>query len=146
MSEDEFGRSRKGRDEKQEKEEEKQEKSFEEKWRRDPIDAATWAVILIWAGLVLLAANLGFFDRFEAVEGWDLFFVGAGLLLLLQVAARFLFPAYRQPVRGTLILAVVFLGIGLSGLVTWNWGIIVGLVIIIIGISLLFGGVRRGRE
>jgi hypothetical protein len=146
MSGEELEPQRRGKDEKQEKEDEKQEKSFEEKWRRDPIDAATWALILIWAGLVLLAANLGLFERLETVEGWDIFFIGAGVLLLLQVGARLLFPAYRQPFRGTLILAVVFLGIGLSGLVTWNWGVIVGLGIIIIGLSLLLGGLRRPRQ
>jgi hypothetical protein len=134
------------RDKRGEKEEEKQEKSFDEKWRRDPIDAAAWAVILIWGGLVLLAGNLGLFDRFEAVEGWDLFFVGAGIILLLAALFVVLVPDYRRPVGGKVILGFVFLGIGLSSLVNWNWGVIVGLVVIAVGVFLLLAGARRRQE
>ncbi len=50
--------SERKRDEKEEKKEEKDEKSREEKWRRDPLSAAIWAGILIWAGLVCSLALL----------------------------------------------------------------------------------------
>ena len=60
-------------DEKQEKSDEKElekqeekstdEKSYEEKYRRDPLGAVVWALILIWAGLVLLAQNMGTLDK-----------------------------------------------------------------------------------
>ena len=43
-----------------------EEKSAEEKWRRDPLGSITWAVILIWAGLVLLADNLGMLKAFTS--------------------------------------------------------------------------------
>lgn len=146
MSEEQRRRQYGEKDEKQEKEkeEEKQEKTWDEKWRRDPINAAVWAVILIWGGIVLLANNLGLFDRFEGLDGWELFFVGAGIILLLEVVFRLLVPAYRQPIIGNMILAIVFLAIGLGSLV--NWGIIWGLAIIAIGIYLLLGGARRRRE
>ena len=137
---------RKGRDEKSEKTEkrdEKQEKRWEEKWRRDPLNAAAWAFILIWAGVVLLADNLGYLRGF-ALEAWALFFVGAGVILLLEVLLRLVMPAYRQPVLGTIILAVVFLGIGLGELISW---VIIGpLVLIAIGAYLLFRGMFRRRE
>lgn len=145
MSEEERNRQFRTRNEKQEKEDEKQhEKSWDEKWRRDPINAAVWALILIWAGIVLLAGNLGLFDPFEEFGGWELFFAGAGVILLLEVAFRLLVPAYRQPIVGTIILAIIFLAIGLGGLV--NTGIIWGLAIIGIGVYLLLGGGRRRRE
>ena len=144
MSGDDRYRQYGEKQEKQEKEEEKQEKSWDEKWRRDPINAAVWAFILIWAGLVLLAGNLQLFDRFETVNGWEVFFVGAGFILLAEVAFRLLVPAYRQPIIGNLILAFVFLAIGLGGLV--NWGIIWGLAIIGIGIYILLSGFLRRRE
>lgn len=146
MPEEERKQQSRGKDEKQEKEEEKHEKSWEEKWRRDPVEAAAWAAILIWGGIALLAGNLGLFDRFEAIDGWELFFIGAGIILLLAVVFRLLLPAYRQPIIGTVILAIVFLGIGLSGLVNWNWGVIFGLAIIVLGLYLLLGGVRRRQE
>ena len=129
--------------EKPEKEEEKQEKSWDEKWRRDPLSAGVWAVIIIWAGLVLLAANLDFFDD-SFIDGWQLFFVGAGVLLLLEVAVRLLWPAYRQPILGSVILAIVFLAIGLGGLIRWY--MIWPLILIGVGVYILLNGLFRRRE
>ena len=40
-----------------------------------------WAAILIWAGLVLLASNLGLLVRFESLDAWGLIFIGAGLIV-----------------------------------------------------------------
>jgi hypothetical protein len=132
------------RGEKQEKEEEKEEKSWEEKWQRDPLSAAVWAVILIWAGVVLLGANLGLLDWLPFLEPWSLFFLGAGAILLLEVGFRLLMPAYRQPVTGNFILAIVFLAIGLGWIISWNcvWP----LAIIGVGIYLLLTVLLRRRE
>jgi hypothetical protein len=119
MSEERQHRQYGQKDEKQEKQQEKEEKSWEEKWRRDPLSAAVWAIILIWLGLVLLAAN---FDLFEDtwLDIWPIFFTGAGGILLLEIIFRLAVPAYRQPLIGTAILAIVFLSIGLGGLINWN--------------------------
>lgn len=122
------------KEEKQEKEHEKEEKNSEEKWRRDPLGAAIWAGILIWAGLALLAGNLGFLARFERVSAWALIFVGAGLLVFLEVAIRLSVPSYRRPVMGSVIFGIILLAIGLGmvGLdVVWP------LVIIGVGVALL---------
>jgi hypothetical protein len=126
------------KEEKQEKQEEKEEKSWDEKWRRDPLNTAVWAVILIWVGLVLLASNLGLFDRFESLDAWALIFLGAGLIVLLEVVVRQLVPAYRQPVGGSLVLAVIFLALGLGGLI--GWGLAWALVPIVIGVLILIRG------
>ena len=151
-------------DEKQEKFDEKEmekheeksadEKNYEEKYRRDPLGAMIWAVILIWAGLVMLASNLGFLDQlgfrfsdsafpfeFPFADAWGLFFIGAGLILLVEIAIRMLIPTYRRPVMGTFILAIVFFGIGLG-----NWELIWPLIIIAIGLSLILRGFFRGRS
>ena len=48
--------------EKYEKEDEKQ----EEKHNQDPLSSLVWALILIWAGLVFLASNLGWLDQIRA--------------------------------------------------------------------------------
>ena len=48
--------------EKREEKSSEDEKSWEEKWQRDPVNTAVWALIFIWAGLVLLAENLGLLD------------------------------------------------------------------------------------
>jgi hypothetical protein len=125
-------------EEKQTEKEEKEEKSWDEKWRRDPLSAAVWAAILIWAGLVLLVSNMGLLARFEWLDDWGLIFVGAGLLVLLEVVVRLLLPDYRRPVMGTLIFAIILLAIGLGNLV--GWGLIWPLVLIIIGVAILARG------
>ena len=130
------------------------EKSYEEKYRRDPLGTMIWAAILIWAGVVLLASNLGFLDRlnirfsrldipfeFPFADAWGLIFLGAGLILLIEVTIRLVIPTYRRPVMGTVILAIVFFGIGLG-----NWDLIWPFIIIAIGLSLILRGAFRGRK
>lgn len=125
-------------EEKREEKQEKEEKNWDEKWRRDPLSAIVWAAILIWAGLVLLGANLGLLVRFEWLDTGALIAIGAGLILLLEVAVRLLLPDYRRPVTGTFILAIVLLAIGLGNLIGWN--VIWALALIVIGVSILVRG------
>jgi hypothetical protein len=124
--------------EKDEKHEEKEEKNWEEKWRRDPLSGIVWAAILIWAGLVLLVDNLGLLARIERLDAWAIIFIGAGLIILLGVAVRLLVPAYRRAVTGSLILGLVFIGIGLGNLLSWN--VIWPLILIILGAFILVRG------
>jgi len=138
---------RKNRDEKDEKEEKNRNESWDEKWRRDPVDAAVWALILIWAGLVWLAHNMEWlWDR--GTDGRDeksvaLGFLGAGVIVLLGVVLRLVVPAYRRPIIGSLIFGVILFGIGLSQLVE---GIAVGAIILIgIGLIILLGGIFRQK-
>lgn len=135
--------------------EKREEKSADEKYRRDPLGAIIWALILIWAGLVLLADNLGYLDQVRtalAVESpawlerigagaWPLIFIGAGVILLIEVLIRLLVPAYRRSVTGTIIVAVIFIGIGLGNLT--NWYIIWPLILIAIGLSIIFRAFTR---
>jgi hypothetical protein len=157
-----YGEKPEKQEEKDEKELQKQEeKTVEEKWRRDPLSAIVWAVILIWAGLVFLAGNLGLLDWFNdlldtfnlrttdlpielsliPLEAISLFFLGAGAILLGEVLIRLLMPAYRKPLMGTIILAVIFLGLGLG-----SWGCIWPLIIIAIGLSILWRNLFAGKR
>ncbi len=139
-----------------EKREEKspQEKSVEEKWQRDPLGAIVWAVILIWAGLVLLADNLGFLSGLRQMgqtipgvnfvpnlQAWSIILVGAGVIVLIEALIRLLVPAYRRPVGGTLFLGFILVGIGLGNLI--NWSILFPLIIIALGLSIVVRGLRR---
>ena len=127
------------RNEKNEKEEKERGNSWDEKWRRDPVDAASWAVIFIWAGLVLLAGNI--LDT--GWEVWPIAFLGAGLIVLLGVAVRLIVPAYRRPIMGSLIFGVILLGIGLGELTRWD--VIGALILIAIGVGILLGGFFQER-
>ena len=148
-------------DEKNEKEMEKrEEKSPDEKYRRDPLGAIIWACILIWAGVVLLLNQLGYLDaikeRLFATQAdwtlgfpgdfsiWGLIFLGAGVLLLFEVLLRLLIPSYRKSVTGTIILAFVFIGIGLGNVLRWEF--ILALVLIAVGLSIIVGSFTRKRE
>jgi hypothetical protein len=131
----------------QEKHEEKQdekrpqEKHWEEKYRRDPLSSIIWPAIFIWAGLSLLAANLGLLPPNLLIPGWGLAFTGAGLILLLEVLIRLALPTYRRPVIGTTILAVIFLGIGLQGVMRWE--LLWPLALILIGLAILLRNAGR---
>ena len=152
MDEKYTGMDEKNTEKELQKQEEKsaEEKSYEEKYRRDPLGTLVWAIILIWAGVVWLANNFGYLDRFRnlfsdlpfdfpfAREVWALFFLGAGVILLIEVLIRLTVPDYRRPVLGTFILAVVFFGIGLG-----SWQLIWPLVLIVIGLSILLRGMFR---
>ncbi len=136
-----FEREYHGKEE--EKEDEKQDQSWDEKWRRDPVDAATWAIIFIWAGLVLLADNMGLLANLlgTGIEAWSFGFIGAGVIVLLGVVVRVLVPAYRRPLMGGLIFGVVLIGIGLGEIVGWT--AIGPLILIAIGVSVLLRGILR---
>ena len=135
--------------------EKREEKAPEEKWRRDPLGGIVWACILIWAGFVFLASNLGWLDailaRTEEITGvgaidkvlsaWSVVAIGAGVILLIEVAVRLLVPEYRHPVLGTFILGIVFIGIGLGDLIDWN--ILFPVIIIGVGLSILFRALRK---
>jgi len=116
-----------------------------EKWQNDALSAIVWAGIFVWAGLVLLADNLGLMksvmigDTF--LQPWSLIFVGAGVIVLLEVAIRLIVPAYRRPVTGSIIFAGILLAIGLGGAVGWN--VVWPLILVLIGVSILVGAITR---
>jgi len=124
-----------------------------QKYERDRISAITWAFILIWAGLVFLGSNTGFVDRFSfALPGlpdglrtlstWSLIFLGAGIILLLEVFARLIFPQTRKHFGGSLLLAVVFIGISMGQY--FSWAVIGPIILIALGLTFLLKGVFKG--
>ncbi len=140
----------------QKREEKMEEKSVEEKYRRDPVGTVAWALILIWAGLVFLGDNMGLLENlrlgrafpgvvaFPSLEAWTVIFLGAGVILLLEVVFRLAVPAYRGPVGGSLVLGAIFLGIGLGNI--YRWEIIWPLIVIALGLSILLRGLFRRRN
>jgi hypothetical protein len=143
MSDREYrGKEEEKTEEKERGKHEKEDVTWDEKWRRDPVGSAVWALILVWAGLVLLADNLGLFSTLEWFDAWGLILTGAGVTVLLGAAFRLLVPAYRQPVGGSLIWGAILLGLGLGNLV--GASIAWPLVLIAIGLGLLVRGLLGG--
>jgi len=130
-------RPRTGREEKQEKDG----GGWDEKWRRDPVDAGMWALLLIWAGVLLLVSNFGFFTGYGSLPLWSIGFIGAGIIVFLAAAFRLAVPAYRRPLTGSLIFAAILVGIGLGE--TVGWFIIGPIILIGIGVAALLAGLFR---
>jgi hypothetical protein len=128
------------RNEKDEKQEKGNGESWDEKWRRDPVEAAVWACILIWVGLVWLLNSTQVWSNLfgDGIQAWTIGFLGAGLIVLLGVVFRLVVPGYRRPVLGSIILGIVLLGIGLGELV--NWVAVGAVVLIAIGVAILLRG------
>jgi hypothetical protein len=134
--------------EKQEKEEKGRDESLEEKWARDPLGTAMGAVILIWLGVTLMAANVGFASEWiDWTNWWAYFVLGIGVVFILEAIIRLVVPEYRRPVVGRLAMGIVLIFVGASGsflrvdLERW-WPIIpIG-----IGLAILLGGLFRRRS
>ena len=117
-----------------------------EKWRRDPLSTIVWAGMLIWAGLVLLAYNIGLISLRVGdtrIEPWSVVFIGAGVIVFLEVLVRLVMPTYRRAVGGTLVFAAFLVGIGLGDIVGWN--IVWALLLIALGVSVLLRGLFGRR-
>ena len=147
--------------EKEEKEVSKhEEKSYEEKWQRDPIGAISWALLLIWVGAVLLLYNLDqlsiltnfveglnlpfaelpfdipFFDE----VAWQVFFLGAGIIVTAEIVFRLLFPTYRRQIVGSVIWAGILFGLAFG-----NWEVVFPVIVIAAGLVILLGSFTKRR-
>ena len=143
-------------DEKREEKYEKEDEKNEEKHNQDPLSSLTWALILIWAGLVFLAANLGMLDQIQTqpigIEGltisglstWSLIFLGAGVLVFLEAVIRTFVPAYRASTGGNFFMAAIFLGIGLG--MIFGWHIVWPFILIAMGLSALASALIQNRK
>jgi len=141
-------------EEKDEKEMMKHDEKVEE---NDRLSSISWAFILIWAGFVFLASNMGWFARFGLDVGgswsfesfgdfrtfgvWNLIALGAGAILVLETIARLLIPEFRRNVGGSLIVAAVFIGVGLGG--WFNWSFLWPVILIAVGVNILLKGLRQ---
>jgi len=145
-------------DEKDEKELMKHDEKVEE---RDVLSSIVWAAILIWAGLVFLAVNSGWLDRvlevgfiakylpkgMEVFEPavWGIIMLGAGVILLAEAAIRMLVPQFHRHLGGTLVVAAIFIAVGLGNLFQ-RWELVWPFILIAVGTSILFGGLLRKKK
>ncbi len=136
----------------------REEKGTDEKDRQDIVSSLSFAAFLIWAGVVLLLNNTGnlpvltdfvarlnlptselpFEIPFIDTEGWRVFFLGAGLLVLIEIVIRLVVPMYRRPIVGSIIWAAILFGLALG-----TWQVIFPLAVIVAGLAILLRGVIR---
>ncbi|MEJ2549793.1 MAG: hypothetical protein P8Z41_10505 [Anaerolineales bacterium] len=136
----------------------REEKGVDEKDRQDTVSSLSFAAFLIWAGVVLLLNNTGhlpvltdFIARlnlptselpfeipFIDTEGWRVFFLGAGLLVLIEILIRLVVPMYRRPIVGSIIWAAILFGLALG-----TWQVILPMAVIVAGLAILLRGLIR---
>lgn len=120
------------------------------------LGSITWALILIWAGLVFLASNFGWLDtnqvspslpaglEFIGLGTWSLIFMGAGVLIFIESLLSTFVPSLRSNNSGNYFLAAIFLGIGLSSI--FGWDLIWPLVLIFLGLSALASALIKRKQ
>lgn len=102
-------------------EEQRGEQAWGDWWSSDRLDAAGWAAIFFWGALVVLATYTSFRDDLDWWNGWGVFFVGAGVIVLFEAMARVMMPEYRSKWGWTLFWGSAFLALGLGELVSPAW-------------------------
>ena len=117
--------------------------AISKKEERRRIEAVYWAGVLVWAGVVFGADQLGYVPQIGEAGPWSWVFLGAGLYSLLGSLYRLSSPNYSNPPMSDYIWGAVFLIIGLGGFttlkITWP------LVLVVVGVILL-ARVVIGRE
>jgi hypothetical protein len=90
-------------------------------WRNDQVDAVGWAALFLWGAVVVLATSSSFSEDFDWWEGWGVFFVGAGVIVIVEGLIRLGMPTYRSKWAWSMLWGTIFLALGLGGLVSPAW-------------------------
>lgn len=109
-------------------------------WTSDRLDATGWAAIFIWGAVVVLATYTDFSEDFSWWDGWGVFFLGTGSIVLAEAGARLFLPRYRSKLSWTFVWGVVFLSIGLGTLFSSAW---LALALVAVAVVILAGAFRR---
>lgn len=111
--------------------------------QRDGLGGVFWAALLIMAGVVFLADNVGMLPRYGSAGVWDWLMLGAGGLLLVDALIRTLLPDVRPPEPFWVVVGVVLLALSSSaifGLRLTQWW---PAILIFIGVASLARALRR---
>lgn len=102
----------------------------------DPLSWFAWALILIWAGFVLLFKNMGEVLGVEPEHASAWILTGAGVIMWLEAIMRLAIPRYQRAVGERVILGMIFVIVGLGEVVEVSlWP----LLLVAIGIAILVG-------
>ncbi len=122
--------------------EESWERAWDDWWRTDRADAVGWAALFLWGALVVVAEYTSFRDDFDWWNGWGVFFVGAGVIVLLEALVRLGMPRYRSKLGWTFFWGTAFLAFGLAELAHPAW---YALPLVAIATVILGGTFARSR-
>jgi len=115
---------------------------------RRPTDAVDWivvGVVAIWAAFVFAAGFLGYASQFTWERIWDVFFVGAGWIVLLSIPIRIALPRFRRSVTEPIAISGICFGIGYQDTHLWI-SIVAWLCVGAILAIKLWQGLERGTS
>lgn len=118
----------------------KWEEAWDEWWRTDRVDAVGWALLFLWGALVIVGDATSFRDGLDWWEPWGVFFVGAGVIVLVEAVVRLFMTDYRSKFGWTLFWGAVFLSLGLGGLAHSAWHALPLVAIAVITLKSAFVG------
>ena len=102
----------------------------------DPLNWFTGALILIWAGFVLMFKNLGEVLGVEPENASAWILTGVGVLLWIEAFLRLAIPKYRRSVGERVIMGMIFVIVGLGEVVEMSlWP----LLLVGLGIAMMLG-------
>jgi hypothetical protein len=117
-----------------------------QKEKKRTIDAVFWGGAFIIAGLVFLAQNLDILPQIGDTEQWWFWmFLGAGVWALLINVFRIVSPDWPNPDTGDYFWTLLLLFVGVGGAYDFDIdGTVVGAVVLIgIGLLVLFNTLMR---
>lgn len=102
-------------------------------------DALGWALIFFWGAIVLLLEVTGSVASVSWWNGWSVFFIGFGAIVLAGAVISTRLKMWEKA-GWNYIIGTILLGLGLSGIVGsacegWIWV----LVLVVIGAVILLG-------
>jgi|GEM_PF-1833686 len=100
-----------------------------------------WALLLIWAALVVGADGLGLLPQIGVADTWNWIFLGAGTLATIGCVRRLLSHPRRDPDLSDYAVAGVLLVLGLGGFVS-AW-MVTSVVLLLLGLLVLVTDARR---
>jgi len=102
------------------------------------IETLFWGGLLLWVGLVFMAANFGLFAFITMSNAWKWILLGAGALALVSNLYRSTSADYPNPEVWDWIFTAGFLIGGLSGFTEINFDYVWPFILVIIGGVILF--------
>ena len=122
--------------------EDRRDRGWDDWWTSDRLDAAGWAAIFIWGAVVVLATYTEFSEDFSWWDGWGVFFLGTGIIVLAESGARLFLPRYRSKLSWTFVWGMISLSIGLGTLFSSAW---LALALIAVAVVILAGAFRSSN-
>jgi hypothetical protein len=100
-----------------------------------------WALLLIWAALVVGADGLGLLPQIGAADAWNWIFLGAGTLATIGCVRRLLSHPRQDPDLSDFAFAGFLVVLGLGGFVS-AW-LVTSVVLLVLGLLVLVTDARR---